>query len=106
MEEYWNFESNIEMAKGCRKAYDKEGIKGIYKYLINYDFQKGFDERWPHVMAEKYALLGEKEKALDWLEKAFEQHNIGPNKNNLYFKNIETEPRFIAILEKMGLADK
>ena len=103
IEEWGKLEPYEEMAKGCRQAYDKEGIKGIYKYLIIYDFQKGFDERWPESMAEKYALLGEEEKALDWLEKAFEQHNIGPIKNNLYFKNIKTEPRFIAILEKMGL---
>lgn len=106
IEEWEKLEPYKERAKGCRKAYDKEGIKGIYKYLINYDLQKGIADNRPILMAEKYALLGEEEKALDWLEKAFEQNKIGPIKNNLYFKNIKTEPRFIAILAKMGLEDK
>ncbi len=104
-EESWILEPNMEMAKESRKAYDKDGIKGVYKYIIDYDLEKGFASKQPLLMAEKYAFLEENEKALDWLEKAFEQHNIGPIKNNPYYKNIKSEPRFIALLEKMGLAD-
>ncbi|MGB5507787.1 hypothetical protein [Robiginitalea sp.] len=105
IEEWGKLDPGNDMIERCRKAYDKEGIKGFYKSVIDYDLQNGYADYQPIYMAEKYALLGEEEKALDWIEKAFEQHNVGAIKNNIYFKNIKTEPRFIAILEKMGLAD-
>lgn len=103
MLEWWNLEPNLEMAKGSREAYDKDGIKGVYKYIIDYDLQNGYADKQPFLMAEKYAFIKEEQIALDWLEKGYEQHQLGPIKNNLYFKNIKTEPRFIALLEKMGL---
>jgi len=74
-------------------------------WIIDYDLEKGFASKQPLLMAEKYAFLEENEKALDWLEMAFEQHSLGPIKNNPYYKNIKTERRFIALLEKMCLAD-
>ena len=57
MEEWWILEPNIEMAIGSRKAYDKSGIKGVYKYIIDYDLQNGFANKQPLLMAEKYSFL-------------------------------------------------
>jgi len=106
MEEWWYLEPNIEMAKGSRAAYDKSGIKGVYKYIIDYDLKKGYASKQPFLMAEKYAFLGENEKALEWLEKAFEQ-NLGVLQiyNNPYFKNFHSEPRFKVLLKKMNLGN-
>lgn len=55
---------------------------------------------------KNYALLGEKEKALEALEKSFENRdfmlpfaNIDP-----LYDNLRSEPRFQAVMRKMGLA--
>lgn len=53
-----------------------------------------------------YAALGDKEQALDWLEKEYEERTgdallylkIAP-----YWDSLRSEPRFIALLKKMGL---
>ncbi len=52
-----------------------------------------------------YADLGEKDQALDWLERAYDEHfgfviyvKVEPG-----FYPLHVEPRFQALLEKMGL---
>jgi len=54
-----------------------------------------------------YAALGEKEKALDWLERMYEEgsHNMLFIKTDFEFDPLRSEPRFQAILKKMNLAD-
>jgi hypothetical protein len=68
----------------------------------------GYAHNQPYKLAQKYAFLDEKEKALEWLEMAFEQHSLRiPLLNSdPYFENLRSEPRFKAILKKMGLEDK
>ena len=55
--------------------------------------------------ANTYSLLGEKDKAFEWLEKAYEERGIMPSfiKYGLWFDNIRSDPRFDALLKKMGL---
>jgi tetratricopeptide (TPR) repeat protein len=52
-----------------------------------------------------YNGLGEREKPLDWLEKAVEAQNLGMRrlKCEPLWQNLRSEPRFIALLQKMGL---
>jgi len=52
-----------------------------------------------------YLGLGEKEKALDWLEKCYEEQDAycwGLKVSQL-FDPLRTEPRFQALLKKVGL---
>ena len=55
--------------------------------------------------AEVHNALGEKDKALDWLEKAVEEHAFGTSnlKVSPSWTNLRREPRFIALLKKIGL---
>lgn len=107
MEESWNSQSVFEMAKGSRFAYDKYGIKGVYKYIINYDLENNFTQNQAYRMAQKYAFIEENKKALEWLEIAIEHREleIPKIKNDPYFRNLHNEPRFKAILKKMKLED-
>ena len=68
MEEWWNLEPNLEMAKASRVAYDKSGINGVYKYIINYDLEKKFAHNQAYRMAQKYAFIKENEKALEMVK--------------------------------------
>jgi serine/threonine-protein kinase len=56
-------------------------------------------------IAALYADLGEHDQAIDWLERAYESHygfmmyvKVFPD-----FYRLHDEPRFRALLEKMGL---
>ncbi|MFQ5677755.1 MAG: hypothetical protein ACE5G1_17835, partial [bacterium] len=59
-------------------------------------------------IAPIYAALGEKEQALDWLERAYEARLgflVGVKVDPDYYP-LHGEPRFQALLEKMGLDEK
>ncbi len=51
-----------------------------------------------------YSLLGERDMAFEWLERAYDEHSILPNINaEFWFENICIDPRFTALLKKIGL---
>ena len=56
-------------------------------------------------ISELYADLGDRDKALDWLEKAYRQRSpsLVSLKLNPHFDSLRSEPRFLALLEKIGL---
>jgi hypothetical protein len=57
--------------------------------------------------AELFAAWGENDTALDWLEVAHRQHDPGivDIKSDIEFIALREHPRFVAILQKMNLAD-
>jgi TolB-like protein/Tfp pilus assembly protein PilF len=59
-------------------------------------------------IASIYVGLGDKDKAVDWLEKACDERSTALVyvKADPVFDDLRGEPRFIAILERLGLADK
>ena len=56
-------------------------------------------------VAEIYAWRGEKDKAFEWLEKAYHNHDGGITqlKNNPFLKSLEKDPRWTIFLKKAGL---
>ena len=56
-------------------------------------------------LALTYTGLGEREQALDWLEQAYEEHatNLMILKITSALDTLHSEPRFQALLEKVGL---
>ena len=60
----------------------------------------------PYFMAEIHARLGDKEQALEWLEKAYEKHSdyLVRLKVDPLFDGLRSEPRFIDLLRRIGLA--
>jgi tetratricopeptide (TPR) repeat protein len=60
----------------------------------------------PYHMAYVYTGLGEHERAMDWLERAYEERAGGVFgvKGSFLFTSLRGHPRFKALLEKMNLA--
>ncbi len=87
-----------------QKIYENFGIEGIYRWRLQKDIE---DKAEIYFIAQKYAFLGENDKALTLLEKCFERRSIWAPymKCNPYFKNLQSEPRFQTILKKMNLAE-
>jgi TolB-like protein/Tfp pilus assembly protein PilF len=59
----------------------------------------------PYHVAAIYAGLGNKSQALDWLDRAYEDHSSWMNgiKVDPLFTSLHSEPRFIELLKKMNL---
>ena len=90
---------------GLREIYRKSGMKGVLRNQI----EDGVRETVPgfsYVVAKSYALLGEKEQALAWLEKSCLNKDflIAFVKAEPIFDDLRSEPRYQAVLRRMGLA--
>lgn len=92
-----------------RQAYDAQGQEGYYRKwieLVEADNALPFDQRlfYEEDLAGCYAMLGEKEKALDEIEKHFDQpqrwHQI---KFEPLYDTLHDEPRFKALVKRAGL---
>jgi len=61
----------------------------------------------PYHIAALYTGLGDKNKALEWLGRAYEDRSSWMNgiKVDPLFTTLHAEPRFVSILQKMGLQD-
>jgi TolB-like protein/Tfp pilus assembly protein PilF len=64
-------------------------------------------ERHPFLIAQVYAFRGEPEKALDWLDRAYSQKEVGLEhiEGESTLKNLDGDPRYKAFLKKMNLPE-
>jgi tetratricopeptide (TPR) repeat protein len=84
---------------GARETYRRLGLNGILRKRVRNafsDYSRLFD----------YAVLGERDRALEALERSYETHefllpfvNVDP-----LFDDLRSEPRFQAVFRRMGLA--
>ncbi len=61
----------------------------------------------PADLGMSYAVIGEKERAFSWLEKAYQQHDpaLAQLKVDPSVDNLRSDPRYPALLKKLGLSD-
>ncbi len=81
--------------------YAAEGIYGLTRWTIRHAKW----EREYHLVIF-YAMLGDREKTLELLESALDNHDVPVGLDGierLEYKFLRTDPRFIAIRKKMGL---
>jgi eukaryotic-like serine/threonine-protein kinase len=96
-----------ELAASIEEDFTKSGYKGVLQSWL-----EGLTELSKHSyvssysIAESYMRMGEKQKAFEWLEKAYEEHDsalvslaVEP-----MFENLRPEPRFKEILRRMKLS--
>jgi tetratricopeptide (TPR) repeat protein len=58
-------------------------------------------------IAEVYGWIGEKDKAFEWLERAYQQRESGIDQItfDLCFTSLRSDPRYSAMLKRLGLTD-
>ena len=90
-----------------RAAYEKSGQDGYWRKSLEIELAAQSDWPWLHALdiAAIYARLDDKEEAFAWLNKAFLEKsyyhlwlNVDPR-----WDNIRSDPRFVAMLKRMGL---
>ena len=93
-------------------AFDRSGIEGLFKVLIDINNNNPVPAAGlsghPYFIAWWYAIMGDRENSIYWLEKNMQ----AGNKASWYFDQIAQNPdfdilrddaRFLAIIEKSGL---
>ncbi len=87
------------------EIYKRSGLDGILFYLIDWEKQK--DNPNYRVIAEYYAILGQKEKTLYWLEKLLTSKywiaDIISVRVNRHFLNYKADPDFQRIFGKIEM---
>jgi TolB-like protein/Tfp pilus assembly protein PilF len=94
------------------EAFNKGGEKGFWQYVLKGMLQaeKPGQPQKPAAsdLAMAYAMAGDNNKAFEWLDRAFEQREgqeITLLKCEPYFKNLRGDPRFTALLQRMGIPE-
>jgi hypothetical protein len=60
----------------------------------------------PYLMATMFASLGDKDRAFDFLEKAYQERSLSMPwglKADLRIDNLRSDPRFQALVQRVGL---
>src|SRR6266508_3204520 len=98
--------SDAEMAE-MRNAYETAGLSAYFR-KENELRQKRLAEgkyQSPLNIALNYALAGDDSEALDWLERAVDEHTpwLPELKIDPMWDAVRSQPRFVALLKKIGL---
>jgi len=89
-----------------REAYAAAGWRGFWQKRLEQTLawaKRGyFDKRY---IAMIYLRLGEKEQALEWLQKAYEDHESALTMIKVHpvFDGLRSDPRFVDLVRRIGL---
>ena len=106
-EAYLKFTEKVDPAGSTvrHSGYKEGGFAGLLREDIDHFINVSRDPRSYNRVAEDYALLGDQEQALKWLQKSVESQNFFMafiNVNPL-FDNVRAEPRFAELVQRVGL---
>ena len=93
-------------------VYNKSGVEGLFIWLIELNIKRPIDATGlngePFYISWWYAIIGESEKSLIWLEKSMMSKTDDYAFSDLIATNpdydiLRDDPRFIAIVYRLGL---
>ena len=95
-----------QRARSLTDAFANGGPQGFWNRQLQFlkdDNEKGSVS--PYSIASVYARLGDKEQTLNWLEKAYQQHDayIVYLKIDPQFDSLRSDPRVTDLLRRIGL---
>jgi TolB-like protein/DNA-binding winged helix-turn-helix (wHTH) protein len=92
-------------------AFKRGGGTGLWRRFLERSLkarERGDSRVYASEVASLYAAVGDKDKAFEWLDKAYEERDgqaITLLKCDPDYKNLRSDPRFAALLRRMGLPD-
>jgi len=101
------FEDAIK--KNIQEEYDEHGVKNAFELILNELEnlnQEGLFALTTLDMSVRYVMVGNYNKAVDWIERGYEIHDPNQpyiNTDLVMVDEIATDPRIIDIIEKMNL---
>jgi serine/threonine protein kinase/Tfp pilus assembly protein PilF len=104
LEQAIRLEGGSEEAAVVHQSYKQKGYEGALRSVIEIGSNTAVEDYDPYLAAKGYVLLGDKDQALVWLNKAAEAHSgILFIKSDPYWDHIRSDPRFADLLRRMGL---
>lgn len=94
-----------EVLSALRQAYAAAGIKGYWQKELELAVEQAKQAPVdPHRMARIYTELGDKDRAFEWFERAFEERHslLVFLKVNPLFDSLHSDPRFASLIERIG----
>lgn len=85
------------------RIFSETGYQGVMEWKIKLDLQNKEEGRGDFSLARWNAMAGYDDEALYWLEQARLHHYGAEMGVKIYFHHLHQDPRFLALLEKMGL---
>ena len=102
----WNIPlyGNRDIAEALERGYAEAGFTGAMRHMTEAWAKVVYERGEPCYLAEAYVMAGDKERALEWLEKGFELHDA----NMAYlgfpdFDGLRSDPRFQDLVRRMNL---
>jgi serine/threonine-protein kinase len=99
-------ENGRRYADEAGKVFRKTGIKGLQRWMIE-SIDEGSNQPYnnPYYKAQLYALLGDKDKSIEWMKKAVELRSAGVVgwRIDPSFDSIRDDPRFRALIREARL---
>jgi serine/threonine protein kinase/Tfp pilus assembly protein PilF len=91
-------------ANGYRKAKLKGACTALIEELKS-ESQREYVS--PYEIASSYALMGERDPAFEWLEKAYTERSgrMEYIRTTYSFDNVRSDPRYLGLLHRMGLPE-
>jgi TolB-like protein/AraC-like DNA-binding protein len=103
----WNLHFPNVNTNFIDNVYKEDGKEGFIGFVINtYRKITDIDDQPEWDLAELYALINKKDSAMICLDKSFGEEAVcARTKDDPFFRDLKTDPRFIELLRKMNLAD-
>jgi len=102
------YEDQYDLAQDMRRGYESSGYKGALRNVLRK--LEGISLKEAHVpprlMVEFYMFLGDKDRALAWLERAYEERDgimIELKTAPDYLPAFRSDPRFQDLMRRVGL---
>jgi serine/threonine protein kinase/Tfp pilus assembly protein PilF len=97
-------EGGPEEAASIDQSYKQNGYAGALRRAIEIASNTSVEDYDPYLAAKGYMLLGDKDKAFVWLNKAADGHSqILFIKSDPYWDSIRSDPHYTDLLRRMGL---
>jgi DNA-binding winged helix-turn-helix (wHTH) protein/TolB-like protein len=96
-----------EAGAALRDAYARSGWKGYWEKFVEIEIGRAKDTYvLEESIAEAYIRLGQKDSALEWVQKGCEIRSMNPYylKLDPIYDPLRSDPPFAALLQRMGLA--
>ncbi len=96
--------ADVYLARMNARLGEREEVRKILDRLAERSKREWVS---PYVIATVYVILGDMDRAVEWLQQAFESHDEGVAllKVDPALDPFRTDPRYADLLEKMNLAD-
>jgi len=107
-EKFVSLSGSPELAASIEEDFSKSGYNGVLRSWLDgmtqiskHGYVSSYD------IAQIYARMGEKEKTLIWLEKAYDEHDSGLVSLSVdpLFNRVRPDARFHALLKRLGLSN-